>query len=166
MVECTIFLSSDIKAWSYSRELKKSPTSDNSYLRTLSLDAELEYQGFIDRQGFHCLIVCSTDTPTVPAEVIGCLELNKKMVEENLPANASLEITVSEEEFSDLKDCLMHTIDKKHTQVRVNMVLQGVQKEPTTKCGGEWHVNDEIKHVEGRSLKIKGFSWALHCREH
>jgi len=166
MVECTIFLSSDIRAWSYSREIRKSTATDNSYIRTLSLDAELEYQGFIDRQGFHILIICNTDPPTVTAELIGSLELNEKMAEENLPANASLEITVSEEEFSDLKDCLMHTINKKHTQVRVNMVLEGVQKEPTTKCGGEWHVNDEIKRVDGRALEITGFSWALHCLEH
>ena len=164
MVECTIFLKSDITEWTYSRELKLSPPSDNATLRTLCLDGELEFQGFIDRQIFRCVINCGTDS-FAEANVVGCLELNEASLgEPELPVNASLELTVSEEEFNDLKDCLMRSIGHKHTHVSVRFDLQGVQQERTRKCCGKWIGNYKIKCIAGRQLEVTGFSWELDYR--
>lgn len=166
MVECTIFLKSDIKEWTYSRDLKLSPSNDNSTLRTLCLDGELEFQGFIDRQIFRCVIHCGTFSPA-ETNVVGCLELNEASLgEPELPANASLELTVSAEEFNDLKDCLIRSIGHKHVHVSVSFYLQGVQQERTRKRGGKWVGGVEIKRIEGKPLAITGFSGGFHCREH
>lgn len=163
MVGCTIFLKSDIKAWTYSRELKLSSASDNSPLRILCLDGELEFQGFIDRQIFQCIIHCGTDS-YADTNVAGCLEMNEASLgEPELPANASLELTVSEEEFNDLKDCLMRSIGDKHTHISVNFYLQGVQQERARKCGGNWVGGVAIKRIADSQLEVTDLTWELHC---
>lgn len=166
MVEGTIFLKSDIKEWTYSRDVKLPPLNDNRTGRHLCLDGDLEFQGFIDRQIFQCVIHCGTDS-FAETNSVGCLELNEASLgEPELPANASLELTVSEDEFNDLKDSLMRSIEHKHTHVSVSFCLEGVQTERTKKCGGKWVGGVEVKRIDGRSLEITYFCWKLHCVEH
>lgn len=165
MVECTIFLKSDIKEWTYSRDVKLSPSSDNATLRTLCLDGELEFQGFIDRQIFQCFIHCGTDSFS-ETNVAGCLELHEASLgEPELPANASLDLTISEEEFNDLKVCLMRSFGHKHTHVSVSFCLEGVQQEQPSRCGDKWVGGIKYERINGKSLEITDFGWKLHCIE-
>lgn len=162
-VECTIFLNVDVDEWTYSRELRAAGGGNATHARILSLNGEVEYPGFIDRMRLHCLVTCGPNSINELAATFGNLDLHEQMEEVGLPAHASIDVVVGENEFNDLKECLAQSMDYEHSRARISFELRGLQKDPTEKVNGEWKVNDTIERIEGRPLEVTGFCWELQC---
>jgi len=167
MSEPIVNLMSDIKEWSYSRELDQSSEHDKSYIRTLQLYGEFEeiWSLKLEKQNFQCFIKCGTNSYVKAAEVIGYLEQNEAMEDYGLPAYASLELTVSEEEFNDLKDCLIQSMVNENALVNIRMLMQGLQQKPDKKRGRYRYPNKCVR-IAGRPLEITSFNWVLQYREY
>lgn len=161
-VESTLFFNADIKSWAYMRGKCPCEGSDDSKIRILLLDSELEHEALGSRRWLRFNVVCASEASAAKRQF---LELHDAMDEAGIPDSATLVITLSEAEFNDLKECLALAMGHDHALVRISFGVQGFQQEQSGKIEGAWYASNAAERIDGRPLEVIGLCWELHCHE-
>jgi hypothetical protein len=117
----------------------------------LSLTGETEYRGFIVKRPFDIRIICG---PRIGDDSdAGIFELNEAMTDYDVPQNVSALIPVTENQFDDLRQCLMHSSKIQESTVSLSLTIEGLQKMSSEE--------ETILPNEGRRMEIVNFAWQL-----
>lgn len=149
MTECNVCLHCRVSAWVCHRDISVSDTSIDEKL--LSLTGETEFRGFIDKIPFDIRVISG---PRVGDDSDARIfELNEAMNDYDIPQNVSALIPVTENQFDDLRQCMLHSSKIQESTVSVSLTIEGLQK---------MSVEEEtILPIEGRRMEIVNFAWQL-----
>lgn len=160
-VECTLCTQSEITEWTYTREVTGFSGRDEGVVRSLTLTGELEARGLTEQRLLECSILCIVGSGGAKKKAL--LELHEAMEEYEVPPFASLEISATEEEFEDFRECLILSTGHANCKVVIHFDIQGLQQDRVERDNpSAWDAADMVERIPGRPLEVTNFYWKFH----